>query len=175
MAKVSFTKLGLVKNQEIKSFEYNGQVIEVKQYLPIQEKLNLIADVIEAAHDQQQEFSNPIKVEVFLAINVIKYYTNITFTEKQLETPEKLYDLLVSKGFMSMVIENMFEREYSILYEDLIDMIESIYKYQNSLSGILKSMSQDYSDLEFDAQKIQSDLADPNNLELLKNILSKLG
>lgn len=175
MAKVSFTKLGLVKNQEIKSFEYNGQVIEVKQYLPIQEKLNLIADVIEAAHDQQQEFSNPIKVEVFLAINVIKYYTNITFTEKQLETPEKLYDLLVSKGFMSIVIENMFEREYSILYEDLIDMIESIYKYQNSLSGILKSMSQDYSDLEFDAQKIQSDLADPNNLELLKNILSKLG
>lgn len=175
MAKVPFTKLGLVKNQEIKSFEYNGQVIEVKQYLPIQEKLNLIADVIESAHDQQQEFSNPIKVEVFLAINVIKYYTNITFTEKQLETPEKLYDLLVSKGFMSMVIENMFEREYSILYEDLIDMIESIYKYQNSLSGILKSMSQDYSNLEFDAQKIQSDLADPNNLELLKNILSKLG
>lgn len=175
MAKVSFTKLGLVKNQEIKSFEYNGQVIEVKQYLPIQEKLNLIADVIEAAHDQQQEFSNPIKVEVFLAINVIKYYTNITFTEKQLETPEKLYDLLVSKGFMSIIIENMCEREYSILYEDLIDMIESIYKYQNSLSGILKSMSQDYSDLEFDAQKIQSDLADPNNLELLKNILSKLG
>ena len=35
MAKVSFTKLGLSKNQEVKIVEYNEQNIEVKQYLPI--------------------------------------------------------------------------------------------------------------------------------------------
>ena len=38
MAKLSFSKLGLTKNTNIKSIEYNGQNIEVKQYLPI--KLN---------------------------------------------------------------------------------------------------------------------------------------
>ena len=41
MAKVSFSKLGLSKNNTIKSFEYNGQNIEVKQYLPIQENNSL--------------------------------------------------------------------------------------------------------------------------------------
>jgi hypothetical protein len=46
MAKISFSKLGLSKNTEIKNFEYNGQNIEVKQYLPIQDKLKLIGDVI---------------------------------------------------------------------------------------------------------------------------------
>ena len=43
MAKVPFTKLGLTKDTSVASFEWNGQTIEVKQYLPIQEKLDLIA------------------------------------------------------------------------------------------------------------------------------------
>ena len=46
MSKVSFTKLGLTKNTSISSFEQNGQTIEVKQYLPIQEKMDLIAAVL---------------------------------------------------------------------------------------------------------------------------------
>ena len=46
MAKVSFTKLGLSKNQDIKTFDYNNETIEVKQYLPIDDKLDLIATVI---------------------------------------------------------------------------------------------------------------------------------
>jgi hypothetical protein len=51
MAKISFTKLGLKVNQEIKTIEYNGQIIEVKQYLPIQDKLQLISDIINQAMD----------------------------------------------------------------------------------------------------------------------------
>jgi hypothetical protein len=43
MAKVSFSKLGLSKNNTIKNFEYNGQNIEVKQYLPINDKATLVA------------------------------------------------------------------------------------------------------------------------------------
>ena len=42
MAKVSFTKLGLSKNQDIKTFDYNNETVEVKQYLPIDDKLDLM-------------------------------------------------------------------------------------------------------------------------------------
>ena len=42
MAKVPFTKLGLTKNTNVGSFEWNDQTIEVKGYLPIQEKMQLI-------------------------------------------------------------------------------------------------------------------------------------
>ena len=38
MAKVSFTKLGLKTNQEVKTIEWNEQIIEIKQYLPIEKK-----------------------------------------------------------------------------------------------------------------------------------------
>ena len=39
MAKVSFTKLGLKLNQDVNNVEYNGQNIEIKQYLPVNDKL----------------------------------------------------------------------------------------------------------------------------------------
>ena len=39
MAKIGFTKLGLKPNNEIQYIEFNEQTIEVKQYLPVEEKL----------------------------------------------------------------------------------------------------------------------------------------
>ena len=67
------------------------------------------------------------------------------------------------------------EDEYAFLIDGINDSIEAVYKYQNSVLGILDSVAQDYSNLEFDASKIQQELADPQNLELLKGIMSRLG
>ena len=39
MAKVSFTKLGLTKNQEVKILNWNDQDIEIKQYLSVKDKM----------------------------------------------------------------------------------------------------------------------------------------
>jgi hypothetical protein len=47
MAKVAFSKLDLKKNQEIVNLEINDEVtIEVKQYLPISEKLKMISEIV---------------------------------------------------------------------------------------------------------------------------------
>ena len=46
MAKISFNKLGAKMNQECQTFIFNEQVIEVKQYLPVNNKLELISNVI---------------------------------------------------------------------------------------------------------------------------------
>ena len=84
MAKASLTKLGLKVNQEIKTIEFNGQVIEVKQYLPVNNKLELISNVINMSADGNN-FANPLKVEVYFALEVIEAYTNISFKKKQKE------------------------------------------------------------------------------------------
>ena len=81
MAKVSLTKLGLKVNQDIKNIEFNKQIIEVKQYLPINEKLELISSVINSAADENN-FSNPVKENVFLTLEILYHYTNINFTDK---------------------------------------------------------------------------------------------
>ena len=175
MAKVAFTKLGLKKKDEVKTVNINNNVIEVKQYLPINDKLALISRVINLSHDSSNNFANPVQVEVIGTIEIIAAYTNLSFTEKQKEDYAKLYDLLEENGITKDLISAIPEDEYAFLIDGINESIEAVYKYQNSVLGILDSVAQDYSNLEFDASKIQQELADPQNLELLKGIMSRLG
>lgn len=174
MAKVSFTKLGLSKNQEVKEVKFNDQIIEVKQYLPVNDKLMLISDVINMSMGENN-FANPVQVSVFTTIGILEYYTNINFTEKQKEDPAKLYDLVISNDFASKIVDAIPEEEYEQLIDGIEDSIEAYYNYRNSVMGILDAVSHDYSNLNLDASKIQKELGDPNNMALLREVLTKLG
>ena len=174
MAKVSFTKLGLKKKEEIKNITINDQVIEVKQYLPISDKINIITNVIENSADDNN-FANPVKVEVFANLEIMYAYTNISFTDKQKENPTKLYDLLEENGVIAEVIAAIPENEYALLLGWIDETIEAFYTYRNSVMGIMEQISTDYSNLSLDATEIQQKLADPQNLELLKSVMTKLG
>ena len=174
MAKVSFTKLGLKKNEEVGILHINEQDIEVKQYLPINEKLQLISSVINSAADENN-FSNPIKENLFLTLEILYHYTNINFTDKQKEDPVKLYDLVVSSGLVNKVTDLIPEEELDEVINGVAQSVKAIYAYQNSIMGILDTISTDYSNLNLDASEIQKKLSDPNNLTLLKDILTKLG
>ena len=174
MAKVSLTKLGLKVNQDVKNIEFNEQNIEVKQYLPINEKLELISSVINSAADENN-FSNPVKENVFLTLEILYHYTNINFTDKQKEDPVKLYDLVVSSGLVNKVTDLIPEEELDEVINGVAQSVKAIYAYRNSVLGILESISQDYSALILDATEIQQKLADPDNMALLKQVLTKLG
>ena len=174
MAKVSLTKLGLKINQDIKTIKFNEQTIEVKQYLPVNDKLELISNVINASHDENN-FSNPVKVSVFTTLEIMYSYTNINFTDKQKEDPTKLYDMLISSGLVAAVINAIPEVEYHEVLCGISDSIDAVYTYQNSIMGILDNISTDYSNLNLDASEIHKNLADPNNMALLKHILTQLG
>lgn len=172
--KPTFAKLKLQKNVEVKTIVFNDFEIEVKQYLPINDKLTIISNVINLSGDENN-FSNPVKEELFGTLEIIYAYTNIGFTEKQKEDPVNLYDTLVGSGLADAIIAAIPKVEYESVINGINECIASIYKYRNSVLGILDVVSQDYSNLEFDASKIQSDLADPNNLALLRDVLTKLG
>lgn len=174
MAKVSFTKLGLKKNEEVGILHINEQDIEVKQYLPINEKLELISSVINSAADENN-FSNPVKENVFLTLEILYHYTNINFTDKQKEDPVKLYDLVVSSGLVNKVTDLIPEEELDEVINGVAQSVKAVYTYRNSVLGILESISQDYSALNLDATEIQQKIADPDNIALLKQILTKLG
>lgn len=176
MAKIGLTKLGLTKEKinSTKTIEYNGQLIEIKQYLPINDKLLLISNVINESVDDNN-FYNPIKIELFSMINIVESYTNITFTDKQRSEPHKLYDLLESNKFFNDIINQIPSEEYDTIIEGIEKSIQSIYQYKNSIFGILDTISQDYSNLSLEATEIQKKLADPENMKLLKTVLTKLG
>ena len=174
MPKIGFTKLGLKPNNEVQTIEFNEQMIEVKQYLPVEEKLELITNVLELSHDSNN-FSNPVKVSVYTTLEIIEKYTNVNFTEKQKENSTKLYDLLIGNGFAAAVIKAIPEPEYDEILTGIKQTIKSVYKYQNSVLGILENVSQDYSNVKFDVNEIQKQLAETENLGLVKDIVTKLG
>ena len=174
MSRVPFTKLGLKKIEDTKTISICDQDVEVKQYLPINDKINIITNVIEKSADDNN-FANPVKVEVFANLEIMYAYTNISFTDKQKGDPTKLYDLLEENGIIAEVIAAIPENEYALLLGWIDETIEAFYTYRNSVMGIMEQISADYSNLSLDATKIQQKLADPQNLELLKSVMTKLG
>ncbi len=175
MAKVSFSKLGLKKKAETVKVQLTDEIeVEVLQYLPINDKLNLIAAVLNGSADENN-FANPVKIAIVANLEIVKAYTNLSFTEKQLEDTAKLYDLLEENDIINKVIMNIPPMEYEFLLDGIDKTIKAYYDYRNSIFGILDTVSQDYSNLQLDADKIKESIADPNNLNLVKDILTKLG
>lgn len=177
MAKIAFSKLGLTKDKldEFQTVEFNDQTVEVKQYLPIAEKAELISRVLNNSVDDDAGYYNNLKLDMWLALEIIYAYSNINFTEKQKSDPMKLYDLLSSNKLLNLIIGLVPESEFYYLTKVTHELATAIYTYRNSALGILDSIGRDYSNLNLDATEIQKKLADPENLTLLKNVVEKLG
>lgn len=174
MAKVGLTKLGLTKNTEVEIVEWNEQKIEVKQYLPIEEKLRLISNVVNLSVDDNGYY-NPAKIYIYTILEILDIYTNINFTEKQKEDVAKTYDLVVSSGLSAKIFGALNPYEYQQLQSWIQELIDSIYQYKNSLVGMMEIIKEDYGDIELDAENIQKTLGDQENLAFLKDVMDKLG
>lgn len=177
MAKIAFSKLGLTKDKldEFQTVEFNDQTVEVKQYLPIAEKAELISRVLNNSVDDDAGYYNNLKLDMWLALEIVYAYSNISFTEKQKSDPMKLYDLLSSNKLLNLIIGLVPESEFYYLTKVTHELATAIYTYRNSALGILDSIGRDYSNLNLDATEIQKKLADPENLTLLKSVVEKLG
>ena len=174
MAKIGLTKLGLTKNTEVEIVEWNDQKIEVKQYLPIEDKLNLITNIINLSVDDNGYY-NPAKIYIYTILEILSAYTNINFTEKQKEDVAKTYDLVAGSGLSVRVFSALNPYEYQQLQSWIHELIDSIYKYKNSLVGMMEIIKEDYGDIELDAEAIQKTLGDKESLTLLKDIMEKMG
>ena len=174
MAKVPFTKLKCKINIDEIPVQIGDETIAVKQYLPIQEKLELIGNVVMAAHEQDENYSNPVKAGVYRDLEVIFAYTNISFTDKQKEDLPKLYDMLYSSGVITEVLKNIPEDEYMEIVFGIRDSIEAIYKYQNSILGILDGIKKGYNETEFNIEEMQEAVKELANSPVLSKVIGYL-
>ena len=174
MAKPTFAKMGLKAKNDIKTIIIGEQEIEVQQYLPIQKKLELIGNVASFSADENN-FANPVKADVFFNLEMMYHYTNITFTEKQKEDFIKTFDLLKEHGIFDMVKDAIPPEEYYSLYEDTWKCISEIYKYKNSVLGLLDIIKNDYEGVGEDIEKLWGELSDKENVSFLRDVMTKLG
>ena len=175
MAKVPFSKLQTIIDSHVTQIAYcdkSGKDVcyEVKHYLPFKEKLEMITRIVNQSVDDNG-FYNPMRVKLYTALEVVYAYTNLSFTEKQKEDPFKLYDLLVSTGIFMDVLKEIAEYDWTDIQDSIKTTIDNIYKYRNSVLGILETVSADYSDLNLSADALTDKVLNPESLTTLKELL----
>jgi hypothetical protein len=99
MSNINFKDLKTFNEIKVYNMDFNGSTIEVKSYVPVQTKLEMISNVLNnSINDARNNFYNPVKVEVFLAIEFIQNYTNIEIDDEE-EIPA-VYDTLKVSGIL---------------------------------------------------------------------------
>lgn len=170
MANVAFNKLGLKKKEEAKKIIFNEQEIEVKQYLPIQDKLNVIFNAISKTEDENR-FFNPVKLECYCTLEIIYAYTNIKFTDKQLEDEGKLFDLMEENDLINLIFSAIPEDETDFIMDSCERAAEAIYTYNNSAVGILENIKNNADRLGIDMNTIKQEVEDPAVMQYVKNLI----
>lgn len=173
--KIKFKELKSDKKQVSVFAKIGDKEIKVLQYLPVNEKLNLITRVLQVTSNNDYNFVNPVQLDVYTNIEIVKAYSNIEFDAEDEASPADLYDELEKADIINAIIGAIPKSEYQFISEGVEKTIDAYYKYQTSALGILETISKDYSQLNLDADNIKNKLADPDNLSLLKNVMTKLG
>ena len=57
----------------------------------------------------------------------------------------------------------------------LYKTLDNIYKYNDSILGLIDALNEKYESLNLDLEKISETLGDPKQIGLLKDIVTKLG
>lgn len=174
MAKVSLTKLNKIKSLEPIDIKIGEETISVVQYLPLEKKLAIMQNIIEQAGNNEEGFYNIVKLTVFYTIEMLRAYTNISFTEKQLEEPQKLYDIIVLNNIWNEVKKAIPQSELTDIWENTCALAREITNYNHSALGILNLLSNDYDNLSLDTTDMVNKLSNVDNLKMLREILTKL-
>lgn len=173
MAKVSLNKVTPIKNIDPKVINIGGESITVIQYLPMNDKITFVEEIVNEVFDSTG-LSSPIRTEVHFYLNLIKTYTNISITDKMIENAAKTYDALELNGIIATVIENIPEEEYNSLFDYVNDTIEHIEMYNTSIAGMIKTVTQDYQNVNIDMDKILANLNEVEGSETLRGVLENL-
>lgn len=140
MAKVSFVSMKLKVDDSVKVIKINEKEVEVKQYLPIEDKNSLCEVALHAA--AAGTIFNPLLAEAYFNTYVVIEYTNINFTDNQKADILKLFDILDSNDVINEVIAAIPEKEYKSLVESFEEMIYNIKYYMTSAKAIADDLMQ---------------------------------
>ena len=170
MAKLSFTKISKpAKSIDVVTVNFQGEQLEIKQYLPTKDKIELLEEYCN--YFLGDKIYNPFKVEVYRRLLMIKYYTNVTFTEKQIENIELLNDKIVLSGLYDVVEENLKDKEdYEEICFIFSELTQALVDYRTSFVGIVEMLSEQKTLANMiDLEKIMEEIKDPEMKAFVEN------
>jgi len=170
------------KKENIKA-EYNGLLLEIRQYLPITEKITLIKSIFESAIDRDNglHILNKNSLDIAYRILLVQTYVpNLTLPKNTIEA----YDLLCESGLYDFIYENIPTTELIDIEVGLKNHIETErdeYEQRNTIQYIIKDLLSGLIDklpskeeaeefVKMASKEIEG--FDPNKMEFVKSFLN---
>lgn len=138
---MKYSELNLSRKNEIKTIKIGEAEIQVLQYLPIEDKIDLIDIALQNA--KENGIYDEMKLDMYFNLYLVFMYTNLEFSDEERADLAKLYDELESNGIFLDIIEAMDQDEYNNLIDYLEIMKENNQVYMTSAAALLQSFIQD--------------------------------
>jgi len=142
--------------------------IEIKQYLPIEDKIDLVQIALQKA--LEGNIYNEMKLDMYFNLYLVYMYSNIEFSEEDRVDEFKLYDELESNDIIAHVIAGMEESEYNYLFKMISILKLTDQKYRNSAAAMVQSVIQDLPGNAAAAVEIM-DKFDPNKYKEIETFV----
>ena len=139
---VDYANLALSVDNSVNTIKYKDIEIQVKQYLPIEDKIDLIDIALQNSMDANGVV-NDLKLEMHFNLNIVYLYTDIVFTDEQRMDAAKLYNELQSSGLMTQIIAGINEDEYIELVSELNHIKDDRMKYSTTAAALVRSLIND--------------------------------
>ena len=150
-----------------KIVKFGEHEIRVKQYLPIQDKINIIFNAISLAEDENR-FFNPVKLQFQLDLGIVFAYTDLEADDDM--TQEEVYNLLDSNGLINLIYINIPKVEVDQINDGAKECAKAIYDYNCSILGVLEAAKESETLTEDQLQQLQGLIKDKDQFNFVRGI-----
>lgn len=138
---MNYKNLNLTVDNTVIKANFNNIDIEIKKYLPVSDKYDLIMIALQKAKVGNKY--NSLLLDVFFHLNLVYLYTNLEFSEEDREDELNIYDELWNSGFFEYFLSVLPETEYNFLFEALENILKEENAYNLSTAGLISSLIED--------------------------------
>lgn len=124
-----------------KTITLNEKTIQVKSYLPISDKMDVVQITIQKADNGR--YIDQLALDMFFELNLVYSYSNIEVTQEDRDDQFALYDRWTQDGTINTVITAIPNEEYNKLREAVDATIEDLMSYRGTAAAVVNSFIQD--------------------------------
>ena len=114
---MKFDDLNLKLDIQSTSIKINNAEVQVKSYLPIEEKINLVQIALQQS--LEDGVYNEGLLTAYFNTYIVMFYTDIEFTDEQKQNIPALFDVLNTNTIIGMVCSAIPKEEF----DDLLDLL----------------------------------------------------
>lgn len=124
-----------------KTITLNEKTIQVKSYLPISDKMDVVQITIQKADNGR--YIDQLALDMFFELNLVYSYSNIEVTQEDRDDQFALYDRWTQDGTINAVISAIPDEEYNKLSEAIDETVEDLMRYRGTAAAVVNSFIQD--------------------------------